>query len=770
MNTYTETEEEQHQQQSRPLTRQPWYCAADFVELKTLMTQGQRKLYLEYQNLIQHQASNDASSSAETSGGTSIEASVIAQRAKLRKQLAPIAIELLKNTRGHSQDMQVTCPRCGKRRCFIDRKTGAYNCWTCPTSGQLSELHHLKRSADSTISIDNQYYAHAHNRHQRDNGYVPMVPTDYQPIDPETASWLYPVYPPSSPEEQQEEQLLMSRFHPADLALLHPKARRPLTPQELASLQHRVQAYARAMGFHEDIIKREGVMCAYLYLKPKDEARAEDPQGVEEVPAIAYCNRIRGRVVNVKFRSVAQDALSGQWDKRFMQCSPTTPCAPYGVDSINPLRPDAQSIDRLIFTEGEKDRLTLLSCGFPYVLSIANGAQTNLAQSCEAFEGWIDQAEEIVVCGDTDRPGRELVRKLLERYSLKARLAQLPDDTKDISDVRARYGEQMVRDIILGASELHTDDEYSIADHEEDILQAMIGRYDHGYEIGMGPLTDAIFHPTSEGGLIIVTGIPNSGKTDFLNCMMTHLMCHCQKQVGFLSFELPSKAKHVARIAGIALGEAHIEEKATDLEGRTDPEFVSKVLRPCIERLDRQMVDFRVGTNQPTPSRIIAMAEKRRKKYGLDYLVIDPYVFVDVSEGNERATETEQVKEMLTRIQQWSREHGVWTVVVAHPRIQHRDGSTDFAPLDLYAVSGSAHWANLADFFFTVKRVNEPDKNKVFTVVEMLKVRDQEFCHPGKVFYTRQSSGRYDERQSEEACIAEAKDKKCFRHDLETWV
>lgn len=731
------------------------------------MTQEQRELYLKYQNLIDHKTDDGASSS-----GTSIEASVLAQRAKLLKQLAPIAIELLKDTRFHAQDIQVTCPKCGGRRCFIDRKSGAYNCWTCPTSGQLSELHHLKRPADSTVSIDNQYYTHAHERHKQDKGYVPMVPTDYQPIDPETASWLYPVYPPSSPEEQKEEQQMMARFHPDDLAALHPKARRLLTPQEQASLQHRVQAYAQAMGFHEDVIKREGVMCAYLYRKltPEEESKSEDKQGVKEVPAIAYCNRIRGRVVNVKFRSVAKDELSGQWDKHFMQCSPTKPCAPYGVDSINPLRPDAQPIDRLIFTEGEKDRLTLLSCGFPYVLSIANGAQTNLAQSCEAFEGWIDQAEEIVVCGDTDRPGRELVRKLLERYSLKARLAQLPDDTKDISDVRARYGEQMVRDIILGASELHTDDEYSIADHEEDILQVMTGHYDRGYDIGMGPLTDAIFHPTSEGGLIIVTGIPNSGKTDFLNCMMTHLMCHCQKQVGFLSFELPSKAKHVARIARIALGVESIEKEATDLEGRTNTEFVSEVLKPCIDRLDRLMVDFRVGTNQPTPSRIIAMAERHRKKRGLDYLVIDPYVFVDVSEGNERATETEQVKEMLTRIQQWSREHGVWTVVVAHPRIQHRDGSTDFAPLDLYAVSGSAHWANLADFFFTVKRVNEPEAGKVFTVVEMLKVRDQEFCHPGKVFYTRQESGRYDERQSEAACIAEAKEEKCYRHDLESWL
>lgn len=31
----------------------------------------------------------------------------------------------------------------------------------------------------------------------------------------------------------------------------------------------------------------------------------------------------------------------------------------------------------------------------------------------------------------------------------------------------------------------------------------MMGNYDRGYEVGMGGLTDGIFHPTSEGGLII---------------------------------------------------------------------------------------------------------------------------------------------------------------------------------------------------------------------------------------------------------------------------
>ena len=159
----------------------------------------------------------------------------------------------------------------------------------------------------------------------------------------------------------------------------------------------------------------------------------------------------------------------------------------------------------------------------------------------------------------------------------------------------------------------------------------------------------------------------------------------------------------------------------------------------------------------------------QRKKHKIDYLVIDPYVFINVTEGGSRATETEKVRLMLTRLQQWSRTRHIWTVVVAHPRIQYKDGHEAFPPLDLYSIAGSAQWANLADYLFTVTRVYKPEENKKYSVVEMLKVRDQEFCHPGKVYYMRQPCGRYDERESEDDCIAEVLHKMTFSKDEAPW-
>lgn len=206
------------------------------------------------------------------------------------------------------------------------------------------------------------------------------------------------------------------------------------------------------------------------------------------------------------------------------------------------------------------------------------------------------------------------------------------------------------------------------------------------------------------------------------------------------------------------------------LDGIATPEEARQENQKALSFLMRHMVDFDTKSRLPDSDNIITMAEQEMRKRGLDYLIIDPYIFVDMTEGGSRATETEKVRLMLTKLQAWSRAKHVWTIIVAHPRIQYKDGHEDFPPLDIYAIAGSAQWANLADFLLTVRRVNKPQEHKVFTLVEMLKVRDQELCHPGKVYYTRQPCGRYDERPDEQACIREHAAQEVMEKDDQPWI
>lgn len=779
-------------QQNQNKNEKPRYYATDFNEIKENLSDEEKLLFERYKEMLSGIIPADSASSASAnddvfssgSSSTANDASFATSSSpsnddafsssspsndapspkNLLNHLKDISQKTMKLMAGGKLDIRVTCPKCGKRHCFIKVDNGLTHCWSCNWSGYLEEMKSLLGKGSG--KVNGNYYANAQKKQQDEHkakDYVPMLPDDFREIDAETRSWLYPIYPFKTQEEQQQ---FIDHFHPANLLSRHPKSRPLITASELASLQGMVQRYIQAMKLSPDIIIQEGVMCAWMK-QNADDTKSEDPKGVEMVPAIAYCNYLDGKIINVKFRSVQQHPVTGEWSKLFCQVSPTKPCAPYGIDSINLLRPDAQPIRQLIITEGEKDRLTLMTCGFPYVLSIANGASTNIEESHEAFDEWIQQAGEIIICGDTDRPGRRLVKLLIEQYQTRAKVTTLPQGKKDISEVYDAFGSHEVQRIIAEAQGISDADIYDLSEHKEDILDIMMGNYDRGYEVGMGGLTDGIFHPTSDGGLIILTGRPNSGKTDFLNCLMAHLMYHNQKRVAFFSFEKPIKGKHVREIARIALGVRNTE----NMDGAESPEEARQENRRVLDFLSEHMVDFDTKTRLPDSNYIIGMMEAmmNRKKQKIDYLVIDPYVFINMTEGGSRATETEKVRLMLTKLQAWSRTRHIWTVVVAHPRIQYKDGHEAFPPLDIYSVAGSAQWANLADFLLTVNRISKPEEGKMFTIVEMLKVRDQEFCHPGKVYYVRQPCGRYDERESENDCIAEAMQGKVLTKDDEPW-
>lgn len=756
-------------QQNQNKNEKPRYYATDFNEIKENLSAEEKLLFERYKEMLSGIIPADSASSAPAnddafSSASSSPSNDAPSPKNLLNHLKNISQKTMKLMAGGKLDIRVTCPKCGKRHCFIKVDNGLTHCWSCNWSGYLEEMKSLLGKGSG--KVNGNYYANAQKKQQDEHkakDYVPMLPDDFREIDAETRSWLYPIYPFKTQEDQQQ---FIDHFHPVNLLSHHPKARPLISATELASLQSMVQRYIQAMKLSPDIIIQEGVMCAWMK-QNADDPKSEDPKGVEMVPAIAYCNYLDGKIINVKFRSVQQHPVTGEWSKLFCQVSPTKPCAPYGIDSINLLRPDAQPIRQLIITEGEKDRLTLMTCGFPYVLSIANGASTNIEESHEAFDEWIQQAGEIIICGDTDRPGRRLVKLLIEQYQTRAKVTTLPQGKKDISEVYEAFGSREVQRIIAEAQGISDADIYDLSEHKEDILDIMMGNYDRGYEVGMGGLTDGIFHPTSEGGLIILTGRPNSGKTDFLNCLMAHLMYHNQKCVAFFSFEKPIKGKHVREIARIALGVRNTE----NMDGAESPEEARQENQKVLDYLSEHMVDFDTKTRLPDSNYIIGMMEAmmNRKKQKIDYLVIDPYVFINMTEGGSRATETEKVRLMLTKLQAWSRTRHIWTVVVAHPRIQYKDGHEAFPPLDIYSVAGSAQWANLADFLLTVNRISKPEEGKVFTIVEMLKVRDQEFCHPGKVYYVRQPCGRYDERESENDCIAEAMQGKVLAKDDEPW-
>ena len=504
-----------------------------------------------------------------------------------------------------------------------------------------------------------------------------------------------------------------------------------------------------------------GCLRHYCITKNSEDKRE---QASSVFPCIAYVNYVDGRPVNAKYRSCSPSpsaktvtaanasAVSGEieipdgrteespvtYSKFWSQDSPTKPCAPYNIDCINPLLVEEETIPRLIIVEGEKDVLVLMEAGYRHVISVPSGATSDLAKSFEAFTSWLDQVQDIVICGDTDLPGRTLVKHLSDYFGARCLFTTLPGGCKDIGDVMNLYGTEVVQSVIEDACACHTTDIITVEQRREEVMNVLHGKYDHGYSVGYGPLTDRVFHPTDTGGLIIMTGMPNSGKTDFLNDLTSRIMRDTERFVCYLSFEVPDKDKHIAHLIHLLLGKANTTA------------YTDEQLTPYIDFLNTHMIHLDMHEVPPTPGNILHRADLVRRRQPLKYLVIDPYLFVEAQSGKGE-TETQSIKSMLTRFQSWGRENHIWVIIVAHPRsLKKIDGKNAMEDINMYTISGSANWANLADFILSITRINEPDR--AFTRLDVLKVRDQELCRTGTVYYTRQPCGRYEEHESEEKC------------------
>lgn len=360
------------------------------------------------------------------------------------------------------------CPKCGTMHLYISKAKGLYHCFYagCEFNGILTDYCKDKRpmfsypkekSSDRTGT-----YLPPGTRHLTGNlpeyrnatensvNEVPMLPGDYKILSPAVLQKIKPL--DESPECTDPDQLA---------------ARRYLADQGIS--------LATAIATHIGCLRH------YCITKNSEDKRE---QASSVFPCIAYVNYVDGRPVNAKYRSCSPSpsaktvtaanasAVSGEieipdgtteessvtYSKFWSQDSPTKPCAPYNIDCINPLLVEEETIPRLIIVEGEKDVLVLMEAGYRHVISVPSGAASDLAKSFEAFTSWLDQVQDIVICGDTDLPGRTLVKHLSDYFGARCLFTTLPGGCKDIGDVMNLYGTEVVQSVIEDACACHTTD------------------------------------------------------------------------------------------------------------------------------------------------------------------------------------------------------------------------------------------------------------------------------------------------------------------------
>jgi twinkle protein len=334
--------------------------------------------------------------------------------------------------------------------------------------------------------------------------------------------------------------------------------------------------------------------------------------------------------------------------------------------------------DYVIITEGEMDALSYMEVGYESVISVPNGAAGKGQQRLTYLDNCIDlfdNVETIFIATDDDEPGRMLQEELARRLGkIKCRKVSFFGH-KDANEL-LMTDKLALTDTIMQSEAYPIEGVITVDNLADDIWRLKREGLKPGCDISIPSFNELLtFDP---GYLTVVTGIPNHGKSEFLDQIMVDLSTKHGWRFGIFSPENYPLQLHFSKIASKIIGES----------------FNSMEDHKIIQAMDYYRDNFMyiVPKEDNSVESIIEHAIQLVKRYGINGLVIDAWNKLD---HDYSSNETTYIGKQLDLIINFAHKYGVHIFVVAHPTKMQRDkGNGPYLVPTLYDMAGSAHFFN----------------------------------------------------------------------------
>jgi twinkle protein len=405
----------------------------------------------------------------------------------------------------------------------------------------------------------------------------------------------------------------------------------------------------------------------------------------------------RGKVLNHKYRLTSE--------KRF-QMDEGAPLCLWNHDCLL-----EQSEKPVVICEGEMDALSAISLGWRAV-SVPNGAPANETEdvaNARRYEFlWrakdlLNQVKTFILATDSDGPGMALRADLISLLGAdRCSFVEYPcglklEPLKDLNDVLQARGPEEVARVLNDAKPVPVQGLYRLGDFPDPgpvqtIPVGIEGMSDH-LSIVLGTLT-------------VLTGWAGQGKTSFTLAIVAHLLKH-NIPVALGTFETMPRPilERKLRAAIIGCGEHSIPAPQIAEADRLIADNLSIIAQMVGEEQEMNLED------------VLELARTAVQRDGAKVVILDPWNEIEHKRRRDES-ETEYIGRAIRALKHFMRQHNVAVWIVAHPR-KPEDGGKLSTP-GLYSISGSAHWANKADYGVIYSR---PDKETNIARVTVTKVR-----------------------------------------------
>ena len=458
---------------------------------------------------------------------------------------------------------------------------------------------------------------------------------------------------------------------------------------EMENFEHNDKTinFLKERGISEKVIKKYSVGKLYNFREKKANAVGFPYHDKE--------NKVRA----VKWRSADKEKLFSQ----------TGVCDEFfNINSII----EQQS---LIISEGEIDTLTWLTVledNKHYgAVSVPNGAPLKVSEEVvEPSEDkkykyiWssrekLQSIPEVIFSGDNDEQGLALLEEMARRIGRgKCSIVSL-EPYKDANEALQKEGKQFLLDRLAQAKPYPVKGLYRAEDVRGKIEELYTEGKPSGYQIH-----PAVPLEIARQQMTVVTGLPGSGKSNFVDDCCIHLAKTYGLKICYSSFEKPI-AEHITQLV------THIAKKPFFNTGKNKERITDLELDAAYNFVNEHFVFQDFTSGRSTKIEEVLDVANVATMWGSSVLVIDPYNWI---EPEKNANMSEGISNMLTKVQNWSVASNSHVFFVAHPAKFH-----DTEIPEGMQIGGSISWFSKADTGLTIHR----DKQSKQPICKIWKVR-----------------------------------------------
>ena len=368
--------------------------------------------------------------------------------------------------------------------------------------------------------------------------------------------------------------------------------------------------------------------------------------------------------------------------------------------------------DSCIIVEGEMDVLALHEAGIKNAISVPNGATLN-SNNLDYLDNCIDYLEDktkIILAVDADEAGQALRQEFIRR--LGAEVCYLVDfnGCKDANEYLLEFGSEKLNKVINLAVQVPLENVATLKDVEEDLKDFVINCFKPGYQIGIDNFDRKFSRYTSQ--FITVTGIPSSGKSDFVDQMVVGYNKNYQWKTAFASPENQPIYLHAHKLMRKVWGSM---PRSSEIGGNKWNEVTEHVNDNF----------FFIDMDKYNLDAVLRKGAELVKSKGIKCLVIDP--FNKVRQVDASGDVNVYTLEYLSKIEVFARKYDVLVIVVAHPTKMYKDKDGKMEEPTMYNIKGGGEWYDSSYHGLLVHRDYEAKTTKV----KVLKVKFQNLGENG---------------------------------------